>query len=244
MTPHNDTLHHRLDNTSESNQEGQEELERVRQIILGPDPLRQRLHAAEVDRLREILFGAQIEEYERRFADLRREVQRIGIDLDETRERLADLEKTMARRIEMLELDVRKLTDDVRRESDRQRSREALMQQIATQVRQHEDQIKSSGETILELRKAQAAHDSDLRSVRAGIIDVRDQIEQRTQALRREIRHTEDEVRAELRRIADRLEYQKTDRKALASMLIELAARLETGGTVTDLLEGLNTSKD
>ncbi|MGB9754902.1 hypothetical protein [Roseiflexus castenholzii] len=73
---------------------------------------------------------------------------------------------------------------------------------------------------------------------------MRDQIEQRAQALRREIRHTEDEVRAELRRIADRLEYQKTDRKALASMLIELAARLETGGTVTDLLEGLNTSKD
>jgi hypothetical protein len=45
-----------------------EELERVREIILGPDPLRQRLRHAEVDRLREILFGAQIEEYERRFA--------------------------------------------------------------------------------------------------------------------------------------------------------------------------------
>lgn len=51
-------------------------------------------------------------------------------------------------------------------------------------------------------------------------------------------------MRAELRRIADRLDYQKTDRKALASMLIELAARLETGSTVTNLLEGLNASKD
>lgn len=150
----------------------------------------------------------------------------------------------MARRLEMLELDTRRLTDDARRESDRQRSREALMQQIATQVRQHDDQLKATGETVLDLRKMQTSQESELRSVRAGMVDVRDQIEQRAQALRREIRHTEDELRAELRRIADRLEYQKTDRKALASMLIELAARLETGSTVTDLLEGLHTSKD
>lgn len=228
----------------ESDQEVQEDLERVRQIILGPDPLRQRLRQAEVDRLREILFGAQIEEYERRFTDLHREVQRISADLDETRERLTDLEKTMARRMEMLELDTRKLVDDFRRESDRQRNRDTLMQQIATQVRQHEDQLKASGETVLDVRKVQTAHESELRSLRAGMIDVRDQIEQRAQALCREIRRTEDDVRAELRRVADRLEYQKTDRKALASMLIELAARLETGGTVTDLLEGLNASKD
>ncbi len=242
----NNTLHHQWDNEhkEEHEQEVQEDLERVRQIILGPDPLRQRLRNAEVDRLREILFGAQIEEYDRRFADLRREVQRITEDLNETRERLVDLEKAMTRRIETLELDIRKLSDDVRRESDRQRNREALMQQIATQARQHEDQIRASGETLLELRKVQTAHDSELRSIRAGMIDTRDQIEQRAQALRRDIRHTEDELRAELRRIADRLEYQKTDRKALASMLIELATRLETGSTVTDLLEGLNVSKD
>lgn len=241
----NDTLHHRWnDEQKADDQESQEELDRVRQIILGPDPLRQRLRHAEVDRLRDILFGAQIEEYERRFTDLRREIQRISDDLSETRERLVDLEKTTARRMEALELDTRKLTDDFRRESDRQRNREALMQQIATQARQHEDQIRASGETILELHKAQTSHEAELRSIRAGMIDVRDQIEQRAQALRRDIRHTEDELRAEIRRIADRLEHQKTDRKALASMLIELATRLETGSTVTDLLEGLNASKD
>ena len=221
-----------------------EELERVREIILGPDPLRQRLRHAEVDRLREILFGAQIEEYERCFADLRREVQRIASDVNDIRERLADLEKAMARRLETLELDTRKLADDLRRESDRQRSRESLLQQIATQVRQHDDSIKMTGETLSDLRKSYASHEAELRSIRAGMIDVRDQIEQRVQATRREIRHTEDELRAELRRIAERLDYQKTDRKALASMLIELAARLETGSTVTDMLEGLHAVKE
>lgn len=241
----NDTINHYPHNEhNEADQEVQEDLERVRQIILGPDPLRQRLQQAEVDRLREILFGAQIEEYERRFADLRREVQRIGNDLLENARTPWRSRKNNGARLEMLELDTRRLTDDARRESDRQRSREALMQQIATQVRQHDDQLKATGETVLDLRKMQTSQESELRSVRAGMVDVRDQIEQRAQALRREIRHTEDELRAELRRIADRLEYQKTDRKALASMLIELAARLETGSTVTDLLEGLHTSKD
>ncbi len=220
-----------------------EELERVREIILGPDPLRRRLRHAEVDRLREILFGAQIEEYQRHFADLRREVQRIARDVDEIRERFADLEKTMTRRLETLELDTRKLAEDLRRESDRQRSRESLLQQIATQVRQHDDSIKMSGETLGDLRKSYASYEAELRSVQAGIIDGRDQIEQRVQAIRREIRHTEDELRSEMRRIAERLDHQKTDRKALASMLIELAARLETGGTITDMLEGLHAAK-
>ncbi len=225
-------------------QDTQEDLERVREIILGPDPLRQRLRRAEVDRLRDILFGAQIEEYERRFTDLRREIERLGADQSQMRDRLIELEKTTARRIEGLELDTRKLMDDLRRETDRQRSREALMQQIATQVRQHEDQLKASNESLLDMRKSHTSHETELRSTRAGIIDARDQIEQRAQALRRELRQTEDTLRAELRRVADRLEFQKTDRKALASMLIEIATRLETGNTVAGLLEGLAAPKE
>lgn len=225
-------------------QEEQKELDRVREIILGPDPLRQRLRRAEVDRLRDILFGAQMEEYDRRFTDMRREIDRMSADLTEARERLAELEKSSARRIEMLELDVRKLTDDLRRETDRQRSRETVIQQLATQVRQHEDAIKSTSDTMLDMRKSHAAHEVELRSAKAGTIDARDQIEQRSQTLRREMRQSEDVLRAELRRVADRLESQKTDRKALASMLIEVATRLETGNSVTGLLEGLTAPKE
>lgn len=224
--------------------EEQKELDRVREIILGPDPLRQRLRRAEVDRLRDILFGAQIEEYDRRFTDMRREIDRMAADLTEARERLAELEKSSARRIEMLELDVRKLTDDLRRETDRQRSRETVIQQLATQVRQHEDAIKTTSDTMIDMRKSHAAHEAELRSAKAGTIDARDQIEQRAQTLRREMRQSEDVLRTELRRVADRLESQKTDRKALASMLIEVATRLETGNSVTGLLEGLTAPKE
>jgi chromosome segregation ATPase len=222
----------------------QEELDRVREIILGPDPMRQRMRRAETDRLRDILFGAQIEDYDRRFADLRRELEIQSGHIREVTERLGDLEKSVARRFEALELDVRTLGDDARREADRNRGREAQLQQTISQVRQHDETIVSVGEGLLDLRKSHALHEADIRGNKAGLIDTRDQLEQRTQTLRREIRSTEDAVRAELRRIADRLENQKTDRRALASMLIELATRLETGSNVTGLLEGLKSSKE
>ena len=51
-------------------------------------------------------------------------------------------------------------------------------------------------------------------------------------------------LKDDLRRLTDRLENQKTDRRALASMLIELATRLETGNTVTGLLEGFAGTKE
>lgn len=222
----------------------QEDLERVREIILGPDASRQRLRGAETDRLREILFGAQIEAYEQRFADMRREIERLSADLREANERIGEVEKSAARRVEALELSLRKLADDQRREAERQRSRDALVQQLVTQVRQHEETIVGVGEGLLDLRKAHQAAEAEMRTLKATLTDARDQIERGSQTARRELRSAEDALRAELRRITDRLEHQKTDRKALASMLIEVATRLETGNTMTGLLEGLSGTRE
>ncbi|PDW03303.1 hypothetical protein CJ255_09620 [Candidatus Viridilinea mediisalina] len=222
----------------------QEDLERVREIILGPDATRQRLRGAEVDRLREILFGPQIEAYERQLDDLRRDLERMASDLNEAHERIADSEKSTARRIEMLELNLRKLSEDQRRETERQRTRDAQVQQLVAQTRQHEETIVGVGEGLLDLRKAHGASELDIRAARTATSDMQDQIEQRTQALRRDLRHAEDTLRAELRHMMDRLDHQKTDRKALASMLIEIATRLETGNSMTGLLEGLAGSKE
>ncbi|MBX0329622.1 hypothetical protein K2Z83_18285 [Oscillochloris sp. ZM17-4] len=232
------------DSDSGQPEERQEDLDRVREIILGPDQGRSRIKEAEADRLRSILFGAQIEDYERRFTDMRRDLDRAGGDLRQAQERIAELEKHTARRFETIELELRRLADEQRREQDRQRSRDAQIQQIATQVRQHEELIAGAGESLGDLKRSHASHDAAIRAGKAELIDARDQIEQRSQSLRREIRGTEDALRAELRRIADRLENQKTDRRALASMLLEIATRLETGSSVTGLLNGLSGAKE
>lgn len=222
----------------------QEDLDRVREIILGPDQSRSRIQPAEADRLRQIIFGAQIEEYERRFSDLLREQERITSDLRQMQDRFAEFEKNFLRRFDTIEMESRRQGDELRREQERQRSRDTQSQQLLTQVRQQEDSLTGIAAGILTIKRVQSTHETDLRTSKTELIDVRDQIEQRTQSLRREIRTAEDAIRAELRRIADRLEDQKTDRRALASMLTEIATRLETGNTVTGLMENLSGTKE
>ncbi|NJN18435.1 MAG: hypothetical protein HC822_20370 [Oscillochloris sp.] len=221
-----------------------EDLERVREIILGADTNRNRLQQAEVDRLRDILFGAQAEEYERRFSDLQRQLEHMATDMRLAHERMAEFERTLLRRMEQIDLDLRKLHDDVRRDAERTRSISAHQQQLITQTRQHEQTLVGVGEGVLELRRLTGNHDEALRAARADQIDTRDQLEQRTQLIRRELRSAEDTLRAELYRLTDRLAGQKTDRKALAGMLMEIATRLETGASVTGLLEGLANQND
>lgn len=225
-----------------SNSEEAEELERVRQIILGSSTRQPR--QAEVDRLRDIIFGPQMEEYARAFSDIRRQIEHLNDDVRQLQDRLGEVEKAMLRRFDALDVETRRLNDELRREIERSRAREALLQQVSAQVRQHEAALNGLGDGMSELRRVQNHHDLEIRTSRAGLAETRDLLEQRVQALRRELRSAEDALRTELRRIADRLDNQKTDRKALASMLIEIATRLETGSTVAGLLDGLTSAKD
>ncbi len=218
------------------------ELERVREIILGPDLARQRIQGAEVDRLRQVIFGEQMEEYERRFADVRREMERILSDMRTVQDSVAEFEKSQTKRIEALERDLRRAHDELRRDVDRLGSRETALQQLVTRAQQQDLQSKTTQETLQELRAAQNQYENEVRTLKSVLGENRDQQERRLDSLKREVRQAEDDLRAELRRVTDRLGDQKTDRKALAAMLMEVATRLETGSTVTGLLEGLTSA--
>lgn len=218
------------------------ELERVREIILGPDLARQRIQGAEVDRLRQVIFGEQMEEYERRFADVRREMERILTDLRVVQDSVAEFEKNQTKRLEALERDMRRTNDELRRDVDRLGSRETALQQLVTRAQQLDLHSQSTQETLQELRTTQQQYENEVRTLKSTLGENRDQQERRLDTLKREVRQAEDNLRAELRRVTDRLGDQKTDRKALAAMLMEVATRLETGSTVTGLLEGLTTA--
>jgi len=220
----------------------QEELTRVREIILGEAAWKP--GKAEVDRLREILFGAQIEEYERRFADLRREMERILSDLRAVRDGVGEFEKTQTRQVETLERETHRAIDELRREVERLGAREAVLQQLLTQMRQQEGTNQTLSENIARLRETLASQERDLKMLKTTSNEQREQQERRLDGLKRELREAEDTLRAELRRIGDRLDDQKTDRRALAAMLMEVATRLETGTSVSGLLEELTSSTE
>lgn len=98
-----------VENTENQSGADDTELERVREIIFGPDTLKQRFLKPETDRLRDILFGTHMEEYERQFSDNQRDIERLTADLRHVQDGIADFEKSQMRRLESLEREIRKL---------------------------------------------------------------------------------------------------------------------------------------
>jgi len=219
-----------------------EELVRVREIIMGPDRARQSARKAELDRLRDLLLGSQMEEYERRFTDLQREMERLFGDFRQVRDSINGFQKSQTQRIEALERDTRRTNDELSREVDRLRTQSPAVQQLVTQNRQQQMLTQGLTDETNDLRKTVAQQEQDLRSLRTSVGQYRDQHERSLDTIKREVRQAEDQLRAEVRRVADRLDDQKTDRKTLAAMLMEMATRLETGSSVPGLLEDFAAS--
>ena len=96
------------------------------------------------------------------------------------------------------------------------------------------------GPDVSQLRSMIAQCEEDLRSLEAALKEQRDQYERKLDAQKRETRRVEENLSAELRSIADRLDDQKADRKMLSTLLIDMANRLEAGGHLSDQIEGLN----
>jgi hypothetical protein len=65
----------------------------------------------------------------------------------------------------------------------------------------------------------------------------------RLQSLRQEMRQVDEDLRDELRQTAQKLTVEKVDRLALGQLLIELGTQLKTGGSLADLLGGLEEKK-
>lgn len=114
--------------------------------------------AQEVDRIRDIIFGSQMRDYDQTFEAVRRDLERLQGEIDRLTEQLA--------------------------EQDNQQSK-------------------------------------------------------KLQTLRREMRQADDGLRDELRQTAQQLATDKVDRAVLGEWFIELGTQLKTGGSLADLLKGL-----
>jgi hypothetical protein len=160
--------------------------------------------AASIDKVRDILFGSQVREFERRFARLEERLVKETNDLkDEVRKHL-----------EALELYARKET-------------ETLSDQIKAE---HADRVESDGNLSRDLKEA--ARTLERRTATLDEQLTKAQREQRQsmleqhQRLSDEIRQKVDEVLATLAREANELRSDKADRATLASLLTEMAMRL------------------
>jgi hypothetical protein len=160
--------------------------------------------AENVDKIREILFGSNIREYERHFASLEaRLTKELGELKEESRRRLNALEASATREIEAL---------NSRIEKERQERGE-------TNEKIHQDVVDISNN--LE-RKARQIEDRSIRMER----ELREQIQTNSRTASEELRVKIEALIDSMERRAAELREQKVDRAALASLLNELAMRL------------------
>jgi seryl-tRNA synthetase len=162
------------------------------------------LGTGNIDKVRDILFGGQMRDYERRFARLEERL------LQETTEMKDDVRKRLSALEQFLRQEVESLADRIRAEHD---ERTDADKDLASEAR----------DTAKALEKKAGALDDHLGRVQR---DLRQQLLELHQRMSDELRQKTDEVLARLMQEATELRTDKTDRATLASLLTEMAMRL------------------
>lgn len=169
-----------------------------------------RVHDAEgaaggnLDKVRDLLFGGQMRDYDRKFARLEERLVKETTELrDDVKKRLAALEGYMKAEIESL-------SDRLRAEQD---ARGAVAKDLARELHETAQQFG---------QKTAQLDDVIARSTR----DLREQLHAQQQELSDDIRQRIEDVLARLAREASELRSDKADRSALAALLTEMAMRL------------------
>ena len=165
-----------------------------------------------LDKVRDILFGSQAREYERRFARLEERLLKEASDLrDEVRKRFDALEVYTRKEVESLAARL-KTEHEQRTESAKEISRE----------------LKETSRT---LEKKTGQLDEQLS---ASQRELREQILNQSKSISDEIHRKHEAMAASLDRATAELRDEKTDRAALASLFMEVAMRLNNEFKIPD----------
>jgi len=165
----------------------------------------QEMGVESLDKVRDILFGAQAREYEKRLARLEERIVKESTDMRaEMRKRFDSLEAYIKGEVETLS---ERLQAERRERTD---SANALA-----------DGLKNLTQTV-----GQKTSQLDEQLARAQR-ELRDQVLNQSKTLSDEIQQRHAELSTSLAREADELRNDKTDRSALAAMFTELAMRLK-----------------
>jgi DNA repair exonuclease SbcCD ATPase subunit len=165
-----------------------------------------------LDKVRDILFGSQSREYEKRLTRLEERLLKEASDLrDELRKRFDSLEVYTRKEVESLAARL-KTEHDQRTESAKEISRE----------------LKETSRT---LEKKTSQLDEQLTTSQR---ELRQQILEQSKNLSAEIRQKHEAMTAALQGATAELREEKTDRAALASLFMEVAMRLNNEFNIPD----------
>jgi uncharacterized protein YhaN len=162
--------------------------------------------AGSVDKIRDILFGNQIRDFDRRFSQMEDRLAKATLDLrGETQKRMEALELFFNKELESLKNRI-KAESDERADGDGRQN----------------DELKS---TASALKKAIAQVEEKLSE--SGT-ELRHQILEQSKSLTAEIQSKSEQASESLRSSANALDEAKIDRSTLAEYLIEMAMHLSS----------------
>jgi len=154
-----------------------------------------------VDKMRELLFGNQMQDYDKRFSILE----------DRFQQRLRDLEAESMRSLASLETTMKK-----------------QLESVAGQFREEKD-LRTDGDKELErsLREHTQALEKRLAQVSEQLAkqerEFTDRLAHEVQGLREDMRRRQDDTRSTIERMFSELSNVKTDRNLLAGLFVEIA---------------------
>ena len=154
-----------------------------------------------VDKIRDLLFGNQMQDYDRRFSKLE----------ERFLQRFKDIEAETARNLSTHESNAKKQVDS-----------------LASQLREEKD-VRADADKELErtLREHNQALEKRLRTTADQLAqlerDMADRVSQEAQALREEIKRRNEDTQHALEKMFAELSNVKTDRNLLAGLFVEVA---------------------
>jgi DNA anti-recombination protein RmuC len=162
-----------------------------------------------LDKIRDILFGAQARDHERRFAQLEQHLLREA----------TDLRTDLKRRFDTLETYIKKEVD-------------ALAGRLAQEQELRGGSVKNLAQELAQLAATleHKARQLDQQRIQAQS-QLQQQLTERASELATDIRTRHAEVTVALARAVEELRAEKTDRSSLAAILLEASKRLSEAHT-------------
>jgi seryl-tRNA synthetase len=176
------------------------------------------LAGGNIDKVRDILFGGQMRDYERRFARLEeRLIQETSELKDDVRKRMAALEQFVRQETESLSERIRAEQEE---RSDATRD---LAQDARTTAKAFEKKAGQLDDTISRVQR-----------------ELRQQLLELHQNMNDDVRSKIDDVIGRLQQESSVLRNDKTDRATLAALLTEMAMRLTNDLSIPGIDKGRN----
>ncbi len=185
-------------------------------VVKPPEPRLPFAEAREeegIDKVRDILFGTQVRQYEQKFKHLEDLIQKEITNLRSETTKSADMLETYVKK------ELEALSEQVKNEqTERTESVEELSGKIDRTVKNLEKKTGQLSEKVLASQR-----------------DLQEQILQQSKSLMEEIRSQNSQISSSLDQSVDELRTEKMDRLAFANLLMEVAMRLKDEFKIPDM---------